>query len=359
MRNESICSPRAIKDIEYALNMIEYVTGSESDTNLYNTLAHACFDIADVKEKMGSPQEEITEYRAKANSAARSAYNASPTNRYVVEMFVRNLLTTARTVADSAIECSIEALGIVFAALVSNEESYRKTKLDELADRAIAIFKKNLPKNLADKEPSNEIEVLMKAWIEILQGIDRADTELYKIPESNCVRAINVLGHKAGRGNPQVVRLTYELVCIVSPWDFKRQIDFLSQLQDLDYRRAPQERLEYGVLLYQNNRAVEGDKVFRSLRRFWRETDHFVEVPERLQWLRDSSSGSLKVVRAFVTMSDVGRPLAKVKEFQNCTAPFRPVEFGQKKMSIHARFNCNVVFGHNGPFLRPVTVKST
>ncbi|MGH2398056.1 MAG: hypothetical protein ACRDFW_14005, partial [bacterium] len=104
---------------------------------------------------------------------------------------------------------------------------------------------------------------------------------------------------------------------------------------------------------------VEGDKIFHSLRQLWRESEHFVYVPERLRWLRDADSEALKTVHA-VTGSDYGhRALARVQEFGRRLVPFRPEEFGFRDLRPGLSFACHVSFGHNGPFLRPVTAHPT
>ena len=75
----------------------------------------------------------------------------------------------------------------------------------------------------------------------------------------------------------QVIRLSYDLTCVNNPYAFKQQLEFVEQLQATDYRMTPQLRLEYAILLYQNSRPLEGDKVFRFLRNLWRESEHSVQ----------------------------------------------------------------------------------
>ena len=108
-------------------------------------------------------------------------------------------------------------------------------------------------------------------------------------------------------------------------------------------------------MLFQAGRAAEGVRAFRSLRGLWRESENFVHVPERLRWLRSGDSVSLQTVRA-VLGSDYGnRAMARVQEFGNALVPFRPEEHGLREVVPGKRFAFRVSFGHNGPFLRPVT----
>jgi len=109
------------------------------------------------------------------------------------------------------------------------------------------------------------------------------------------------------------------------------------------------------LLLYQVGRAAEGDRRFRDLRRLWRDTEHFVVVPEPLNWLRDSESETLRTIQAYVGSDQGFRPMARVPEFGNVTVPFRPEEFAVRSMRPGMPFRAHVSFGHNGPFLRPPT----
>lgn len=347
---------RAIDDINYALRSIEYTPGSESNLNLYNSLANAYLDLAEVESKRGSTPERLVELRRLANSATRKAYEESPTNSFVIETYVKNLLGSARGSPDVAVEYCVEALGILFSAIASNEAAYRRSQLGQLADDALQLLLAQAPLGANNVEPASAIDVLTKAWIDLAEGVDHhSGIALSEIPEPNRVRALDTLGHSAGRGNMQVIRLSFELTCITFPHEFRRQLEYLEQLQTTDYRVTPQLRLEYAILLYQNNRPVEGDGIFRSLRRLWRESEHFVHVPTRLRWLRDAGSAGLKTVQAVVASDRDLRAMARVNEFQNLLVPFRPEEFGIRDLRPGFRFAGHISFGHNGPFLRPVT----
>lgn len=343
----------AIEDISYALTFIEYTPGSESNLNLYNSLANAYLDLAEAESLSGAPRERIAELRRLADDATRRAYSENPTNSFVIETYVKNLLEDS---PEEAIERCIEALGIVFAALMSNENAYRKSQLGNLADRALEILLKQAPTETKTFEPTSAIDVLIMAWKELAKaGQYQSGMTLSDVPKENRERALDILAHKAGQGNMQVIRLRYDLTSSGHPYSFRQQLEYVEQLEATDYRMTSQLRLEYAILLYLNDRAIEGDKTFRSLRQVWRESEQFVEVPERLRWLRGAESEDPKTVNA-VSGSDYGnRAMARVQEFGNSLVPFRPEEFGFRDVKPGSRFACHVSFGHNGPFLRPVT----
>jgi hypothetical protein len=171
--------------------------------------------------------------------------------------------------------------------------------------------------------------------------------------------ALALLSNPLVRGNIQAIRLSYDLTSLLRPRAFKEQLQYAEQLQLSSYKAHPQLTLEYAILLYQAERAFEGDVVFKNLRNLWRESEHFVHVPDRLRWLHNPDGLSLKVVSA-ITRSDYGnRTLARVDEFRLTPVPFRPEEHGMSAVRPGTRFRCHVSFGHNGPFLRPVTAGPT
>ncbi len=71
---------QAIEDIRYALEFIEYTPASESNLNLYNSLANAYFDLAQAEAAVGATQQRLIELRNLGNDATRRAYAENPTN---------------------------------------------------------------------------------------------------------------------------------------------------------------------------------------------------------------------------------------------------------------------------------------
>jgi len=349
---------RAIEDITYALNFIDYTPGAESNLNLLNSLANAYFDLAGAEHRAGAPPERINELRRLANESTRRAYAENPTNSFVIETYVKNLLQSARTPSEEAVQQCVEALGILFSALTSNEAAYRASQLGNLADQALAILFQHTPPTTEQTAPSNAIHVLVQAWRALAEGDHPPAMALSDVPDANRKRALELLSHPTGRGNMQVIRLCYDLTSLSLAYDFRRQLELVEQLQATDYRMTPQLRLEYAILLYQNARPLEGDKVFRLLRQLWRDNELFVQVPDRLRWLRAPDGKSLQVVHASVGADYGNRALARVQEFGSALVPFRPEEHGIRNLRVGTRFSCHVSFGHNGPFLRPVTAGS-
>ena len=328
----------AIEDINYVLNFIEYTPGAESNLNLFNSLANAYLDWANIESEAGASRERITELRELANTATRKAYAENPANSFVIETYVKNLLDDS---SERIVEHCTEALGILFAALISDEAAYRKAQLGVLADHALKILLKQTPLVSVDFEPSSATDVLVKAWKLLAEEGDYgAGMALTDVPAANRARALEALSHPAGQGNMQVIRLSYDLLCIVQPNAFKQQLELAEQLEATDYRMTPQLRLEYAILLFLNSRAAEGEKLFRTLRGVWRDSEQFVNVPERLRWLRAAGSQDLQIVRAVAGSDDGARAMARVQAFGNALVPFRREEFGFRDISPGERFTC-------------------
>ncbi|NTV47667.1 MAG: hypothetical protein HGB11_14365, partial [Chlorobiales bacterium] len=331
--------------------------GSEPNINLYNSLANAYLDLADVELSTGKTHEQVNALRRLADEATRRAYEENPDNSFVIETYVKNKLANANQSPELAVENCIEVLGVLYSVMTSNEGEYRRTQLADLADKALAILFRQMPSNQKEIEPANAIDVLVKAWAQLVDGVDyHSGISLSDISEPNRTRALATLEHPSGRDNLQIIRLTYDLTCVNTPSEFKNQLNLVEQLVNSGSRISPQLRLEYGLLLYQNNRHTEGEKVFRALRTLWRESEYFVKIPDRLRWLRDLNTLAPRAVQAFIGSDYDHRPMARVKEFGDRQVPFRPEEFGFRDLRPRERFSCHVSFGHNGPFLRPLTV---
>ena len=348
---------RAVDDINYAISFIEYSPGSESNLNLFNSLANAYFDLAKVEGESGASRERITELRRLASEATRRAYEENPTSSFVIETYVKDLLQAAKhSEGETAVDQCVEALGILFSALAATEGRYRASQLGSLADEALELLFGQDKGGETTNEPKDATQVLVNAWRILAEdGGSWSEAGLAQVSTTSQLRALGVLDHPAGRGNMLVLRLTFDLMCLAHPLGFQKQLELVEQLQRTNYRLAPQLRLEYAILLFQTGRAAEGEKIFRSLRRLWRESEHFVHVPDRLRWLRSVESAALKTVRAIVGSDYGNRAMARVQEFRNALVPFRPEEHGLREAKPGKLFACHVSFGHNGPFLRPLT----
>ena len=128
---------KAIEDIEYALTSIQYTEGSDSDLNLYNSLANAYLDLAEVEADIGTPPEQVRILRQLASDATYKAYAENPTSSFVIETYVKNLLDES---SEHIIERCLEALGILYSALSSDENEYRRSNLSDQGNRIISCF---------------------------------------------------------------------------------------------------------------------------------------------------------------------------------------------------------------------------
>jgi tetratricopeptide (TPR) repeat protein len=346
---------RAIEDIDYALNSIPRSPDDEPDLYLYNSLANAYLNLASILAQKGE-LERVDELRQKANEATRQAYNDNPTNPWVVETHIKNLLSISAAEPERAAESALEALLAVYEALRARDGLLRADQLSRLGESALDILFSTIPPAENFLEPRDAVEVLIATW-RVLAGanIRHLDETLGDLDPLAADEALAILAHPAGRGDMQVLRLSYGILSAAKPFEFAKRLALLENLQATDQRLSPQLRLEYALLLYQVGRAAEADRRFRELRRVWRETEHFVSVPEPLHWLRDGEVEDLRTVQARVGSDQEARPMARVSEFGNLLAPFRPEEFDVRSMRPGLMFRAHVSFGHNGPFLRPPT----
>ena len=348
---------RAIEDITYALNSIEMTPGDEPDINLYNSLANAYFDLARVRADQGAPVDELAELRRKASDATRHAYEQNPSSPYVIETHVKSSIASAEEGPEFAADYCIEALEIVYAAIRDDRNELRRHALASLADRAVGVLMSAKAKSRRLNEPESATEVLVGAWITLTTPFGgRAPELLGDVPSDALMEALRELEHPAGIGNAQVARLRYQVLVAAAPLDFKRQLEALELLVSTDYRLPPQLKLEYALLLFQQMRTQEGHQEFKTLRMLWRDTDIFVQVPDRLRWLLEPSSDRPRIVTAVSAYDHGHRAMARVREFTRFDVPYRPQEFGVREHRPGNVFSAQVSFGHNGPFLRPVGV---
>lgn len=347
---------RAIEDIRYALTSIERSPGEEPDLNLYNSLANAYLNLADICARIDERRERVAELRQLASEATRRAYADNPTNPWVVETHIKNLLSIARSEADRAVPAALEALLAVYDAIRTPDANLRAGQLGRLGEEALSILFANTAPDEVVGEPSSPVEALVATWrILCAAGVTALDATLVDLPRAAAERALKILESPAARGDMHVLRLRYGILSAVRPFEFGARLGLVENLQATDARLSPQLRLEYALLLYQTGRAREGDRAFRQLRALWRESEHFVHVPDPLNWLRDGEREELLSVQAHMSSEQGYRPQARVAEFGGLLVPFRPEEFGVRGMRPGAAFRAHVSFGHNGPFLRPTT----
>lgn len=347
---------RAIRDMRYALENIPATSNSETDLNLYNSLAHAYQDLAETEIARGAKAKRIIDLRAQAQDATLRAYRANPDNSFVIETYARNLIAEAKIYPEKVIENALEALNIVYAAMERDKSGQRRFNLGRLADNALTLLLEASGQHKQIIETGTETEALVNAITALAANAQRFEgMDIADFPQENRLRAEELLSVPILQGNPQAVRLRYALRCLDKPRDFRGQLELLEPLQDSGTVFSPQMRLELALLLQQCDRHHEADRLFRELRRLWKEGEHYVEVPERLRWLITLDGRAQRQVTARVVRGEDYRSFAKVHELQDVEVPFRPQEFGQQQLKPGTEIRGFISFGHNGPFLRPTT----
>jgi hypothetical protein len=347
---------KAVHDIQYALSSIERKAEDEPDLLLYNSLANAYFDLADIEVRLGASEERVIQLRMLAADATRKAYTENPDNPFTVETFVKNLIQDAKANPRTAAESCIEALGVIFSSLSSDHVVYRRAQLSSLGDIAMTLLLQQSSRDAIEEEPKSELDLLVSAWTLLSNGAPGGMfSDLDGIDSETRSEALKLLANPIGKGNLQVLRLRYDLSCLEYPTAYRQQIELLDQLIGASHGVTAQISLEYAITLFQVGRTKEGDELFKRLRKDWREKELFVFVPERLKWLRDLATGTRRNVTSIIASQTSGRPMARVPGLRNILVPFRPEEYGLSGARPSTSFASTVTFGHNGPFLRPTT----
>lgn len=346
---------RAVEDLQSALRL-DASQGSETDLNLYNSLAHALHDLADAEQAAGYDPAIVAESRTAAQEATRRAYSLNPDNTFVVETYARALLSEGQANPTLAASNALEVLTLSYGLLERPGSEPRRNALGRLAERAFELLLET--GGAKDADPDTETGAIAIAVASLGAGVDRFQgMQLGDLPKGNRETASKLLAAGPIAGNVQAVKLRYMLTVLDNPLDFDLQIELLQSLDGSGPAFTPQMELELAVLLFQKERSHEGDRLFRRLRGLWRRGEHFVEVPTRLHWLLNAAQRERRQVRARVSANADGRAFARVAEFQGVEVPFRAPEFGQERLRPGQMLTAYVSFGHNGPLLRPLTAQ--
>lgn len=350
---------QAVTDLRYALEFIDQDEDSESDLNLINSIANAYFDLASAQAESGAARDVINTTRGLGYQAAARAYEISAANPFVIETHVKSLLERATEEPLAAPSLCVEALNALFAAAESKDVQYRRDQLAKMADQALQLLLTHAAPIERDANASvnrGPVQVLVSAWISLassFEGLTFFDAEPVDFDEID--KALEILADPAGAGNAQVLRLTFDLTVRRDSLNFERQLDLLNQLMFVGYRLPAQLQLDRALLLYQAGKAAQGVEEFKKLRDLWRSTEQYVSVPDRLRWLLTPDRQDRRIVDA-VTLPGYGsRAQARIPEFNNSVTPYRPEEHALSASKPGLRFKAYVSFGHNGPFLRPLT----
>jgi hypothetical protein len=345
---------RAVEDIRFALDMIPRTEGAESDLNLYNSLARAYQDLHDEATATGAASDELDRLRALAQDATRRAFQLNPDSPFVVETYARSLLGEAKTNPEKAAENAIEALNLVYLEMERDRSTQRRFELSRLAEGAIETL---LAAGGTQQNSANpEIAIIVAAVDALTRDVhDLGGVGLSDFPVENRLAAAEILSNSDVQLNLQAVRMLYALKCLNTPRAFADQLSLLEALSSGGYPVSPQQRLELAVLMHQRGRYEDAERLFKQLRPLWRTGEFYVQVPERLRWLLDVNTSDRLQVTARVAAGGEARGFANIQDMRNLSVRFRAEEFGQRHLSPGTQIRGYVSFGHNGPFLRPLT----
>lgn len=346
---------KAIGEIEFSLKSLEYTPDDESNLNLYNSLALAYQDLAQLELEQDGVSELVNILRKKANEATLNALRENPTSSYVLETAARNLLQQGKLDSNENITYSAQALGYVFQASTLDSSISRQRQLGRLATEALMQLRvsgaaEQISRMIAAKNPMG---FLASAWLKLTA--DRVDITTALPSEYNedqMQSAVEVL-KKAPR-HWLIIRLQYDLFSALEPSNFDNQLSLLDELESMTtYRMSLQFRLERSILLHIVGRHLDANEEFRRLRQDLKEQNAFVFVPTRLRWLLGPDRRTRLLCTARVLDNLGYRSMAQVVELKNAQVPFVAQDFGRENMPVRMVFKCHITFGAMGPFIKP------
>jgi uncharacterized protein YfkK (UPF0435 family) len=347
----------AIKHLEYALYELEPSADEESNLNLYNSLALAYLDLADLEREAMAAPDRIELLRTKASDAARKALQEDPANSYVLETTAKNLIQSGEIDPEKAVVSATEALGYIYQAVTLERSEFRQSELTRLANRALRLLRSAHANDQVQRlaRSGNPLGTLAEAWMMLTEGIsDLNEHDLAAMPPRNVSDALAVLEKSPDKSNWMLLRFRYDLVCASRPSDFAYQLRLLDELEGTGFRMPLQVQLEHAILLHEEGRHLEANGKFRTFRQDLRRFDAVVDVPSRLFWLRSGGGqGPRRICEAQVVESRGSKSVAKVRDLKDEFIPFVPQEFGVQAMKPGAKFMCSINFGRMGPFLKP------
>lgn len=348
----------AIEDLKFALESVARSNGDESDLNLFNSLALAYQNLAEVRLLSSAPLEEIAELRSEALRCTYRALAIDPMNSYVLETAARNTLQmTDFDISTNPVHAGSEALSYVFQAISLEHSDMRQQQLTRLANKALELMRRGETSDVeaALLKLEGAERILAEAWFCLLDNIDTIDSlNIEAFPKDNIDQALRVIEGTPLARNWLLLKLHYDLAVAREPMSFEKQMSILDELQGAGFTPPPQMELESAIILYQVGRNKEASVKFSDLRRRLKESDAYVFVPTRLRWLYATGTAKKQVCEAIVSEDSGNRSWAKVQVL-NTSIPFRPEEFGRRDMNSRERFNCHISFGIKGPFIRPAS----
>ena len=357
----------AAEHLQFALERIDASPNDENDLNLLNSLARTYQDLSDLHLRNKSRDGQAEKYRALASECVTRAASLNPNNSYVLETSAQDLIKKAELLVKDepgqAAGYACEALSYLRRAMTLHSAVQRQIKLNELLSQCFQLLKGDqarikISQLRAKRDP---VGVVAFAWLLIHDSVGTTGgTDLTSVPQSVLENALEILSEiPPGKRSWIDLRLSYDILAIVAPFEFKQQLDLMDAIIVESRRSDLQTRLEHSILLFQVGRAQEGSSDFRDLRRELKESEVIVSVPERLRYLMKVGGNIPEVCDAVVTQHQHdARSYAAVRQLQNERVPFIPAQFGKARMPENSRFRCSITFGHNGPFVSPVAKSS-
>lgn len=345
----------AVTQLEYAILRIDETHDDESNLNLYNSLALTYQDLAALESNEGGSADQIADLLFKANDATLSALKESPNNPYVLETAAKNLIQQGSIDDSVKVSCAAESLGYVFQAARLENSSTRQYKLAKLASQALSLLRNTdagpeIERMIAAENPMG---FLAAAWLKLTKEVNEVTASLVEQVSEEAARAALEILSEAPR-HWLIVRLQYDIVSILEPRQFERQLRLLDELDGIAaYRMSLQLRLNQAILLHLVGRHSDANSRFKGLRREIQNRNEIVEVPENLKWLVGSDGETKYLCTARVVDSVGYRSFAQVSELKNAVVPFIAQDFGTQKMPTGMTFKCNINFGAMGPFIKP------
>jgi hypothetical protein len=346
----------AIKHIEFALSLPR-TEDEESDLNLYNSLARAYQNLADVRRAGGAQPPELEHLRKSATDATLRAQREDPLNPYVLETTAENLLQSAALAeGEQRITDSVMALNFINEALVRDRAASRATHLNRLLMKAIGLLRKTDTKAALAKLQANKQSVgfVAQAWLELTDNAEDSEAPVFAIGPDRAGRALTILNQAEGQ-DWLLLKLRYDLLAVVHPTTFDEQLAILEALGGTAFQMPLQYHVEHAILLHQVGRHAEAAKRYRGLRRLLRERDEYVEVPLRMRWLLRRGGHERQVCDARVFDASGFRHFARVRDLADDRVPFTPQDFGQRQFTVGQPLKVTINFGAMGPFAKPAT----
>lgn len=356
----------AAEHLLFALERIDPSPTDESDLNLLNSLARTYQDLSDLHLKANGPDGKASDYRSLASECVMRAAALNPNNSYVLETSAQDLIKKAELLVKDepgqAAGYACEALSYLRRALTLHSAAQRQVKLNDLLSQCFRLLSGDAARVKISqlRAKRDQVGIVAYAWLTIHDAVGTiGGTDLTSAPKKVLSQAFDILSEiNSGKRSWIDLRLSYDILAIVSPYDFKQQLDLMDAVVVESRRSDLQTRLEHSILLYQVGRSQEGSAHFRDLRRELKESEVIVSVPDRMRYLFKVGGNVPEVCDAVVTQQHDVRSYAAVRQLHNERIPFIPTQFGKTRMPENSRFTCSITFGHNGPFISPVAKSS-